>query len=125
MKNQNLLAKFRERPLQHPAQVQLPDAKLTYVGSEACKACHPNESKQYETTKHSHAYDALVKYAKRPSNRQFDGECVVCHTVGFEYVGGYENAAEDAAPASTSAARTATAPAPATSPSRTTSSCWR
>lgn len=92
VKNQNYLAKFRERPLQHPSQVQFPDAKLSYVGSEACKACHPHESKQYETTKHSHAYDALVKYAKRPSNRQFDGECVVCHTVGFEYVGGYENA---------------------------------
>lgn len=92
VKNQNLLAKFRERPLQHPAQVQLPDAKLTFVGSEACTSCHPNEAKQYATTKHSHAYDALVKYARRPSNRQFDGECVVCHTVGFEYVGGYDNA---------------------------------
>jgi hypothetical protein len=92
VKNRNFLALFRERPQQHPAQIQLPDAKLTYVGSEACKACHPNEAKQYETTKHSHAFDALVKYAKRPSNRQFDGECVVCHTVGFEYVGGYDNA---------------------------------
>ncbi|HET6573384.1 MAG TPA: multiheme c-type cytochrome [Fimbriiglobus sp.] len=92
VKHQNLLAKFRERPQQHAAQVQLPDAKLTYVGTDACKACHPNEAKQYATTKHSHAYDALVKVAKRPSNRQFDGECVVCHTVGFEYVGGYENA---------------------------------
>ncbi len=92
VKDQNLLALYRVKPLQHPAQVQLPDAKLTFVGSQACKACHPNESRFYETTKHSHAYDALVKVARRPSNRQFDGECIVCHTVGFEYVGGYENA---------------------------------
>ncbi len=91
VKDRNLLAEFRKRPLQHPAQVQMPGANLTYVGSEACAKCHPAEFKQYQTTKHSHAYDALVKVARRPSNRQFDGECVVCHTVGFEYVGGYEN----------------------------------
>jgi hypothetical protein len=91
VRDQNLLALFRERPLQHPAQVQAPAANLTFVGSEACKGCHPNEYKQYESTKHSHAFEALTKYAKRPANRQFDGECVVCHTVGFEYVGGYEN----------------------------------
>jgi hypothetical protein len=91
VKDRNLLAEFRKRPLQHPAQLQMPGANLTFVGSEACAKCHPNEFKQYQTTKHSHAYDALVKVARRPSNRQFDGECVVCHTVGFEYVGGYEN----------------------------------
>ena len=76
------IALFRERPLQHPAQVQLPDAKLKFVGSDACRACHPNEAKQYDTTKHSHAFEALVKYAKRPGNRQFDGELRVMCNIG-------------------------------------------
>jgi hypothetical protein len=29
--------------------------------------------------------------AKSPSLRQFDGECIVCHTVGFGYESGYKN----------------------------------
>lgn len=91
VKKQDLLAEFRRRPNQHPAQIQQPNAKLTFVGSQACAACHAAEYKKYAETKHSHAYDALV-HAKRPSNQQFNGECIVCHTVGFEYVGGFESA---------------------------------
>jgi hypothetical protein len=30
--------------------------------------------------------------AKRPSNRQYDPECIVCHTVGFGYQGGFTDA---------------------------------
>jgi hypothetical protein len=96
VKKQDLLALFTARPLQHPAQIQNPNANLVFVGSEACKSCHPGEYKQYAETKHSHAYDALEKIAKRPENRQFDGECIICHTVGFEYQGGYRNANESA-----------------------------
>ncbi|MFO0847675.1 MAG: multiheme c-type cytochrome [Gemmataceae bacterium] len=88
---QDLLKLHRAKPIPHVAQIQMPDAKLTFVGSEACKNCHPEVYKQYTETKHSHAFEALTKHAKRPGYRQFDGECVVCHTVGFEYVGGYEN----------------------------------
>src|SRR5262249_42071831 len=37
---------------------------------------------------HARAYEALEK-AKRPALRQYDGECVVCHVVGFGTTGGY------------------------------------
>jgi len=40
---------------------------------------------------HSHAFEALEKHAKRPSLRQYDAECIVCHTVGFGYKTGYED----------------------------------
>src|SRR5439155_10166852 len=40
-------------------------------------------------SKHSHAYDSLVKLAVKPMNRQYDPECVRCHTVGFGYVSGF------------------------------------
>jgi Cytochrome c554 and c-prime len=45
----------------------------------------------WANSKHAHAYDALAKVASRPSGRNFDGECIVCHTVGYEYQTGYVN----------------------------------
>jgi hypothetical protein len=91
VKKQDLLAQFTARPQPHAAQIQFPDEKLTFVGSEACMKCHPNEYKVWKESKHSHAMEALEKYAKRPSNRQFDGECVVCHSVGFGLTSGHVN----------------------------------
>ena len=77
----------------HPAQIYAnglkPPVKLSYVGSDACKACHAAEYAQWDKTKHAHAMEALEKLAKRPSLRQFDGECVKCHVVGFEYQTGF------------------------------------
>ncbi|MBP3955879.1 hypothetical protein J8F10_11340 [Gemmata sp. G18] len=79
----------------HAAQIHAqglnPKVNLTYVGSDACKACHAKEHEQWAKTKHGHAMDALEKLAKRPSLRQYDGECVRCHTVGFDHQSGYEN----------------------------------
>lgn len=91
VKKENLLALFTEKPLMHSAQIQNPGANLTFIGSDKCQSCHPNEYKVWKDSKHSHAMEALEKYAKRPGNRQFDGECVVCHTVGFGYKSGYTN----------------------------------
>ena len=47
--------------------------------------------------KHSHAkaFEALVKYAKKPSMRQYDPECVVCHTVGYGFQTGYKGEAAE------------------------------
>jgi hypothetical protein len=58
----------------------------TFVGVETCKECHPNTSTKWLSTKHAHAYDALTKPAR---NREFDAECVSCHTTGFAYTSGY------------------------------------
>ena len=73
----------------HVAMVQQPDAKLSYIGVDACAKCHANEVKKWKDTKHSHAYEALEKYATKPGLRQFDPDCVVCHTTGFEYKTGF------------------------------------
>lgn len=97
VQKQNLLAQYTTRPLQHPSQIQKPDAKLTYIGAAKCAQCHPAEFKVWSGHPHSHAYEALdananrppEKKATRPSLRQYDAECVVCHTTGFEYAGGF------------------------------------
>ncbi len=83
VKDRNLLAKYTVNPLDHPAMIQNPKANLTYIGSDKCTACHPNENKVWGASHHAHAYDSLVKKAVNPGNRQFDGDCVSCHTVGW------------------------------------------
>ena len=64
-----------------------------YVGTERCTDCHVAAGKVWEKTPHSHAYKTLVD-AKRPSNRQYDPECIVCHTVGFGYQTGFRSEKE-------------------------------
>lgn len=86
VKDGNYLAKYPQ--IKHPMQVAFPEA--TYVGSDACKSCHKESYKVWENTPHSHAYQTLVD-ATNPKNRQFDGECIVCHVVGFEYATGFRS----------------------------------
>jgi len=105
VKAQNFLAKFPKLP--HPLQGKLePIIKnldptgqkrlaVTYVGSAACKECHPAEYAVWEKSGHSHAYEALDKKASKPSQRNFDPECIICHTVGFEYRIGYFGSGKD------------------------------
>src|SRR5205807_1574346 len=59
-----------------------------FVGSERCQECHPNEHKIWANTRHAKAFATLEK-AEKPSLRQFDPECIVCHTVGFKNHEGY------------------------------------
>jgi hypothetical protein len=90
VKQQNLLEN-RPRPVSHTVQVRFPDKKPTYVGAQVCLQCHPNEYAVWKGSRHSHAYEALEKASYRPSLRQYDPECVVCHVTGFEYQGGFES----------------------------------
>ena len=88
VKNSGFLAQTPRRP--HAAQIKAPQLNLAYVGSATCGECHVAEYKLWEKqTRHGHALDTLEKVAKRPSLRNYDPECVVCHTVGFEYQTGY------------------------------------
>ena len=87
LKRDGYLAKYK--PVNHSVQVAQPNAE--YAGSFACQNCHAHAYKIWEGTPHSHAYDTLVSTAKHPSLRQFDGECIVCHTVGFGYKTGFQN----------------------------------
>ncbi len=91
VKAANLLSQYPRVP--HPEQIKAldlnPPVQLSYVGSAACQACHEAEYKKWKEHHHSHAMETLERYAKRPSLRNFDGECVQCHSVGFHYRGGY------------------------------------
>jgi hypothetical protein len=86
VKDGNFLARYPER--KHVIQAAFPDAE--YVGSAKCKKCHQEAYKAWEKTPHHHAYDELVN-ATRPSNRQFDGECILCHVVGFGHATGFKD----------------------------------
>lgn len=70
----------------HKLQVDYPEA--TFVGSAKCKSCHKEAYKIWEKTPHAQAYKTLVE-SKHPSLRQYDGECIVCHVVGFALQGGF------------------------------------
>ncbi len=95
VKRKGFMAQFGHG--EHPVQRELAKKGLMarYIGSERCGDCHDHAYNiwQQEWGKnklsHSHAYATLVNKADRPSLRQFDGECIVCHTVGFEYKTGY------------------------------------
>lgn len=95
VRDEGLLKQWPKVP--HPAQIAAgalkPPAELKYVGSAACKQCHQAEFAVWDKTGHGHALDALEKLAARPTLRQYDPECVRCHTVGFDYKTGYADAA--------------------------------
>jgi hypothetical protein len=87
LKRDGYLKKYGQT--RHPVQVAHPQA--TYVGSEKCKKCHEYAYTVWKDSAHSHAYDTLVS-ARRPSLRQYDAECVVCHVIGFATQGGFTSA---------------------------------
>jgi hypothetical protein len=95
LKRENYLTRIE--PGQHLLQAMAPvkgvrgPATPTYVGSERCKTCHKSAFKVWAKSAHSKAYQTLVD-AKRPSLRQYDTECIVCHTTGFGYHGGFTSA---------------------------------
>lgn len=89
LRDGNYLARYGQ--MRHSSQVAVPDVTPEYIGSDKCKKCHSSAYEVWKKTPHSHAYQTLVD-AKYPSNRQYDPECIVCHTVGFGYKGGFRDA---------------------------------
>jgi hypothetical protein len=68
-------------------------AGSVYVGAETCKSCHPNAYAKWQSTPHSHAFETLIHNPKDPRRvREFDAECVTCHTTGFTYKSGWVSA---------------------------------
>jgi hypothetical protein len=94
LQREDYLAKFprSEHPVQGFAINNL-KVEAKYVGSEVCGNCHDHAYKTWAKERpglsHAKAYDTLVNKAKHPGLRQFDGECIVCHTVGFQHNTGY------------------------------------
>jgi hypothetical protein len=95
LKAEDYLARYGKIP--HPTQASLrampkfAQANAGYIGSEACKKCHETAFGIWKASDHFHAYQTLQN-AANPSLREFDAECIVCHTIGFRYNGGFENA---------------------------------
>ena len=79
-----------ENYLRHANSEAAPGA--TYVGAEGCKSCHPNTYAKWAGTNHARAYDVLVNNPKDARRRrEFDAECISCHTTGFTYTSGWES----------------------------------
>ena len=89
LKKEDYLGQYPQVP--HPNQATAKGKKPTYVGTDRCTDCHKAAGDVWKKTPHHEAYQTLVD-AKQPSNRQYDPECIVCHTVGFGYDGGFKTA---------------------------------
>jgi len=50
-----------------------------YWGETLCGQCHAKQHEFWKKTSHAHAYQTLVN-----ANKQFDMECLACHTTGFD-----------------------------------------
>jgi hypothetical protein len=61
----------------------------TFIGAENCKGCHPTTYARWASTKHAQGFEALLKPER---NREFDAECINCHTTGFGYTSGFRSA---------------------------------
>ena len=65
-----------------------------FATSASCKECHPTAWGIWSKTKHAHATETL---AKLDPPRQFDPECISCHSTGwnpngfFPYLGGFDS----------------------------------
>ncbi|NOZ37249.1 MAG: hypothetical protein GXP11_04105 [Gammaproteobacteria bacterium] len=66
---------------------QREQGKSPYAGAEKCQACHVQEYRKWQQTQHAQAYDDLESVDKN-----FDPNCVTCHSVGFNQPGGFLNA---------------------------------
>jgi len=91
LKRQDILALAPRSP--HISQVTASNQKglrSTFVGSDSCKECHPHAFKIWNKSAHADATSTLENL-KHPSGRQYDPECMKCHTTGFEHPGGFND----------------------------------
>lgn len=62
-----------------PAADGRPGVEGLYVGAESCQPCHASQFKQWQGTKHAHAYITLVE-----KRRNYAPECLGCHVAGYK-----------------------------------------
>jgi hypothetical protein len=79
--------------LEHMAR-QLPTPNgASYLGSETCGGCHPSAMQAWSKSKHSMAWDTLVKAEKDPQRYGWPvthyPDCVGCHVVGYREKTGF------------------------------------
>jgi hypothetical protein len=91
VKLNDYMSEMAKRKRTHPVQAVAKTAAATFEGDAKCQVCHQAEFGVWMKSKHAGAYNALALIAKHPTGRQFDGECIICHSVGYEYKTGYVN----------------------------------
>jgi hypothetical protein len=91
LKRHDMLAKFPRtlNYIQNPPQ-NGKGLKATYIGSEQCSRCHAEAYAVWEKTPHFKATNTLEELT-HPSGRQYDPECMMCHTTGLKHPGGYND----------------------------------
>lgn len=55
-----------------------------FIGGETCALCHEKAHDTWMASAHAHAYKTLVDV-----KRDFDPECISCHSIGFGYKTGF------------------------------------
>lgn len=60
--------------------------KKPFAGSDACRECHETEYTIWKQSTHAEAFAILER-----RSRQFDRDCIPCHTTGFYKRGGFEH----------------------------------
>lgn len=74
-----------DRPAEHATdRVPGVESRATYVGSQACAACHAKAYEIWSKSLHSRAFETLAE-----KNSDADPSCIRCHVVGFGEPGGY------------------------------------
>ncbi len=77
----------------HPRAADDDPLSGKFAGAASCKECHPTAFGIWSKTKHAHATETLTKL--NPP-RQFDAECISCHSTGWNpqeyapFVGGFD-----------------------------------
>ncbi|MBI3464170.1 MAG: hypothetical protein HY000_14105 [Planctomycetes bacterium] len=68
-------------PIMHPRGQETDDAALgQFAGAQSCKECHPTAFGIWSKTHHAQATETLTKL---DPPRQFDPECLSCHSTGW------------------------------------------
>jgi len=78
------LAVIDERIIDDIPREQLEDT--VYLGTDSCVRCHRPQFRKWITTEHAGALRTLEE-----DGTDRDPECVVCHVIGLEYIGGFRD----------------------------------
>jgi hypothetical protein len=81
---ENLAAKREKKAPPQPEGS--PNQAARYVGSFACKACHPVAYEIWSRSSHARAFKTLLA-----QKHDRDPECLPCHVVGYGYLSGFDD----------------------------------
>lgn len=68
-----------------------PPPERRFVGSSACKRCHPEQSESFaRSAKKARSWTSVDRMKKRLTPKELEG-CYACHTTGYGRPGGFES----------------------------------